>query len=290
MFSAYLIHILIIVVIYIILAMSLNLALGFTGLMNLGHIAFFGIGAYTSTLLTMAGIPFILSILLGGLLASIFGFILTKITNKLKGDYLAMATLGFSFVVYSVLLNWSSLTHGPIGIPGIPKPSIFGWHIQSNFSYLIFAILIATLIYFILKRITNSPYGKLLGAVRDDAIGAESLGKNVFRLKSQSMMISAFFAAIAGSLLAHYISYIDPSTFYLNDLIVIFTIVIVGGLGSLKGSIVAGILIIALPELLRFVDLPSAIIGTMRQMIYAVILIVILLYKPRGLFGKIDLD
>lgn len=103
-------------------------------------------------------------------------------------------------------------------------------------------------------------------------------------------MISTFFAAIAGSLLAHYISYIDPSTFYLNDLIVIFTIVIVGGLSSLKGSVVAGILIIALPELLRFVDLPSAIIGTMRQMIYAVILLIILLYKPRGLFEKIDFN
>jgi branched-chain amino acid transport system permease protein len=290
MFSAYLIHISIIVVIYIILAISLNLAVGFTGLLNLGHIAFFGIGAYTSAILTMNGIPFVISIILAGLLSSIFGFILTKITNKLKGDYLAMATLGFSFVIYSILLNWQSLTQGPLGIPGIPKPNIFGWHIQSNLTYLSFAIIIAITIFLILKKITNSPYGKLLGAVRDDAIGIESMGKNVFKLKSQSMMISAFFAGLAGSLFAHYLSYIDPSTFYLTDLIVIFTIVIVGGLGSLKGSVVAGVVIIALPELLRFIDLPSNMIGTVRQMIYAVVLISILLFKPRGFFGRIDLD
>lgn len=289
MLSAYLIHILIIVVIYIILALSLNLAVGFTGLLNFGHVALFGIGAYTSALLTISGVPFIISMILAGLFSSVFGLILTKICNKLKGEYFAMATLGFSFFTFSVLINWGSVTRGPLGIPGIPKPNIFGWHIQNNFTYLIFAIIIAILIYLILKRITTSPYGKLLGAVRDDAIGIKSLGKNVFKLKSQSMVISAFFAGIAGSLFAHYISYIDPSTFYLTDLIVIFTITIVGGFGSLKGSVVAGIIIIALPELLRFINLPSSIIGPMRQMIYAIILLAILLYKPRGLFGKIDL-
>lgn len=290
MFSAYLTHILIIVVIYIILALSLNLALGFTGLINLGHVAFFGLGAYTSALLNMAGVPFILSMLGGGMVASFFGFLLTKITKKLKGDYLAMATLGFSFVLYSIFLNWTNLTHGPMGIPGIPKPKFFGLAIHDNFTFLIFVIIIACLIYLILKKITNSPYGKLLEGVRDDALGLSALGKNVAKLKSQSLMLSAFFAGIAGSLFAHYISYIDPSTFYLTDLIVIFTITIVGGLGSLKGSIWAGIIIIILPELLRFIDLPSSIIGTMRQMIYAVILIIILLLKPRGLFGRIDLE
>lgn len=290
MLSAYLIHILIIVVIYIILALSLNLAVGFTGLINFGDIAFFGIGAYTSALLTIAGIPFPASFIIAGLFSSFFGLILTKICNKLKGEYFAMATLGFSFFTFSVLINWGSVTHGPLGIPGIPKPNIFGIYIQNNFSYLIFATIIAILVYLILKKITTSPYGKLLGAVRDDAIGIESMGKNVFKLKSQSMMISAFFTGIAGSLFAHYISYIDPSTFYLTDLIVIFTITIVGGFGSLKGSVIAGIIIIALPELLRFIDLPSSIVATMRQMIYAIILLVILLYKPRGLFGKIDLD
>lgn len=290
MLSAYLVHIAIIIVIYIILAISLNLALGYTGLLNLGHIALFGIGSYTSALLTLAGFPFILSLITAGLLASICGFILAKLTSRLKGDYLALATLIFGFVIYSIFLNWVSVTRGPLGIPGIPRPSIFGWYIQDNGTYLIFTIIVALIAYLILQRITNSRYGKLLEAVRDDAIGTASLGKNIFRLKYQSFMISAFFTGIAGSLFAHYISYIDPSTFFIHDLIIIFTIVIVGGLASLKGSIIAGIIIIILPELLRFLDLPSGIIGPMRQIIYALILIMILLFKPRGLFGRIDLD
>jgi len=276
MLSAYLIHIAIIIVIYAILAVSLNVAVGYTGLLNLGHIAFFGIGA--------------LALCASGIMASLFGWLLAKITAKLKGDYLALATLGFGFVVYAVMLNWTKLTRGPLGIPGIQKPNIFGWQITGAGSYLIFASVIALFIVLIIYRIVHSRYGKLLEAVRDDAIGAQALGKNIYHLKVQSMMISAFFAGIAGSLYAHYISYIDPSTFFLSDIIIIFTIVIVGGLASLRGSIIAAIIIIALPELLRFIDIPSSMIGPMRQMIYAVILILILMFRPRGIFGRIDLD
>src|SRR3989344_6313493 len=130
--SAYLIHLGILIGIYVILATSLNLAMGFTGLLNLGHIAFFGIGAYTSALLTMAGVPFIVAFFLAGILAALFGFLLVLATRNLKGDYLGLATLGFGFVVYSIFLNWTGLTRGPLGIPGIPKPLLFAWAIQSN--------------------------------------------------------------------------------------------------------------------------------------------------------------
>ena len=137
MFSAYLIHLLIIIGIFLILAISLNLTIGFTGLLNLAHIAFFGIGAYTSALLALAGWPWWLCFFAGGILASLLSFILIFATKKLKGDYLAITTLGFAFVVYSVLLNWTSLTRGPLGIPGIPKPRIDGLAVLSNQSYLI---------------------------------------------------------------------------------------------------------------------------------------------------------
>src|SRR3989338_11563208 len=133
--APYLIHLLILIGIYVILAVSLNLALGYTGLLNLGHIAFFGIGAYTSALL-INYIPFPLAILSAGILAGIFGYLLVLATGRLKGDYLALATFGFSFVVTSILLNWQSLTRGPLGIPGIPKPSFFGLTISSNLAYL----------------------------------------------------------------------------------------------------------------------------------------------------------
>ena len=289
MIEAYLIHIAIIIGIYIILATSLNLALGHAGLLNMGHIAFFGIGAYTSALLTQAGVPFLLALLAAGVLASIFGFILISATKKLKGDYLALATLGFNFVIYSLMLNWTSLTRGPLGIPGISKPSFLGIMFSSNISYLILTGIICIISVFIIYKVTKSPFGRLLEASRDDAVGLRVLGKDTFKLQTKAMMISAFFAGIAGSLFAHYITYIDPSSFQLTEIILIFTIVIVGGLASLKGSIIATIIIILIPELLRFVALPSSILGPTRQIIYAIILLAILLYRPKGLFGRVDL-
>ncbi len=288
MLNPYFVHLGILICIYIILALSLNVTLGYTGLLNLGHVAFFGIGAYTSTLLVKAGVPFIAAFIIAGLFASVFGYLLVLATRKLKGDYLALATLGFSFVVTSVLLNWSSLTRGPLGISGIPKPEIFGLLIKSNNAYFLFAIVIAVITYLIIWRITKSPFGRLLEATRDDELATRSMGKNTFALKYKAMMISAFFAGLAGSLFAHYITFIDPSSFALTELILIFTIVIVGGIASLGGSVAGTIIIILIPELLRFFALPSSILGPMRQIIYALLLIFILLYRPKGLFGRVD--
>lgn len=291
MIEGYLIHILIIIGIYAILASSLNLALGYTGLLNFGHVAFFGIGAYTSALLTkVSGWPFLVAFLVAGILASVFSFFLILATKKLKGDYLALATLGFSLVIYSFMLNLTRLTRGPLGIPGIPKPEILGLRFATNPLYLLLVVVVVIAVIFLLYRITNSRYGKLLEAVRDDAIGLAVYGKSVFRLKAQSMMLSAFFAGLAGSLYAHYITFIDPSSFYIHELILVVTIVLVGGLATLRGSVLATIVIIAIPEMLRFVDMPSSIIGPARQMIYALILIGIILWRPKGLLGKVDLE
>ncbi len=285
----YLIHLLILVGIYIILTTSLNLALGFTGLLNLGHVAFFGIGAYTSALLTMVGVPFFLALVVGGLFTSVFGYVLVLGTKRLKGDYLALATLGFSFVIHALFLNLVSLTRGPLGIPGIPKPSFFGVSIVSYPSYLFFVFVIVVICVYSISKIVHSPFGRLLQATRDDELGLRVLGKNTLALKAKSMMLSAFFAGIAGSLFAHYISYIDPSSFTLTEIILMLTILIVGGIASLKGSIVAAFIIILIPETLRFLELPSSIVGPGRQILYALILILILLYRPRGIFGRIDL-
>ncbi|MCB9798890.1 branched-chain amino acid ABC transporter permease [Candidatus Nomurabacteria bacterium] len=291
MISTYLIHIAIIIVIFAILAASLNLSLGYTGMINLGHIAFYGIGAYSSAILTIRhDFAFIPAIICGGLIASVFGWFLTVITSRLKGDYFALGTLGFAFVAYAVFLNWTSLTRGPLGIPGIPRPEIFGYVVRSTSDYLTFSLIVAAIVITFLWLLTRSRYGKLLEATRDDAVGLQMLGKNIFRLKYQSMMVAAFCAAIAGSLYGHYISFIDPSTFYLNDIVILLTIAIVGGLASLRGSIAAAIIIILLPEMLRFVNMPPSMIGPMRQILYALLLILILMFRPRGLFGKVDLE
>lgn len=289
MIHAYLIHLLILIGIYIIFALSLQLSIGFTGLLNLGHIAFFAIGAYASALLSLNGIPFWISFLLAGGIAMIFGFLLSLPMNKIKGDYLALATMGFTFVIHEILLNWQSFTQGPLGLPGIPRPSLFGFTLTNNLSYLMLTLMISLFSYLILKKITSSPFGKILEAIRDDELATRILGKNTFKMKAISLGTAAFFAGIAGSLFAHYVTYIDPNNFTLLDIIPTLTIVIIGGLASLKGTVLAAILLILLPEPLRFLGLPSSMLGPLRQMLYALILLFILLYKPKGFFGKVEL-
>jgi len=289
MIEEYFIHLLILIGIYLILAISLQLSIGFTGLLNLGHIAFFAVGAYTSALLTLNGFPFCIGLLLAGLIAMLFGFLLSWPTKKLKGDYLALATLAFSFVIYALALNWIGLTRGPLGLPGIPKPSLFGFVFSSNFSFLILTVIIALISYVVIKKTVSSPFGKVLEAVRDDELAAKVLGKNTFKMKTYALGISAFFAGIAGSLYAHYITFIDPSSFTLLQLIPILTIVIIGGLASLRGTLIATVIIILLPEPLRFIGFSSSIIGPARQIIYALLLLLILIYRPKGFFGRVNL-
>ncbi len=285
----YLLHLLIIINIYIILSLGLQFAVGYAGLMNFGHIAFFGIGAYTSALLTMNGVPFLLALLLAGIIAGIAGLVLTWAVRKLKGDYLALTTLGFSFVLVSILLNWTSLTRGPLGIPGIPRPDVFGLPIRSQTVYFVFTGMIALLAYLFFRRIDHSRFGTLVQGFRDNERFLAAVGKNTFQLKTKAMCISAFVAGVAGSLFAHYINFIDPYSFGLTEVILVFTIIIVGGLANVPGTIEATFIIILIPEVLRFFSLPSSILGPARQMIYALILLIILLYKPLGLRGKIQM-
>ena len=290
MIEAYFIHLLILIGIYLILAISLQISIGFTGMLNLGHIAFYAIGAYTSALLVLNGFPFWFAFLSAGILTMIFGYILSLPIKKLKGDYLALATMGFSFVVYAVLLNWTELTRGPLGIPGISKPSLFGINFSNNLAFLILTLIVVVVCYLLINKITHSPFGKVLESVRDDELASKTLGKNTSKAKTFSLMIAAFFAGLAGSLYAHYITYIDPSSFTIMQLIPVLCIVIVGGLASLRGTLIATIIIILLPEPLRFIGFPSSVIGPMRQIIYALILLLILIYKPKGFYGKVELE
>ncbi len=290
MISAYFIHLLILIGIYLVLTLSLQLAMGYTGLLNLGHVAFYAIGAYISALLSMNGVPFLLAILAAGAGAALCGALLALPTNRLKGDYLALATLGFSFVIYAIALNWVSVTRGPLGIPGIPKPDIFGMSFSSNVSFLVLTYVVVIIAYFIIRRVATSPFGRVLQAIRDDELAAKVLGKNTNRMKTLAMSFSAFFAGIAGSLYAHYITFIDPSSFTILQLIPIISIVIIGGMASLKGTVIATFVLVLLPEPLRFIGFPSAIVGPMRQIIYALLLILILVFRPKGLYGKVELE
>lgn len=260
--------------------------MGFSGLLNLGHVAFFALGAYTSTLLTQAGVPFVIALLLAGVLPALFGYFLAQPIKKLKGDYVALVTMGFSFVVYAVLVNWTSLTRGPLGIPGIYVPDM----LSSNVAYLVYALLIAAVVYVVIRKITKSPFGKLLQAIRDDELSMKTLGKNTLKMKSTSLAVAAFFAGIAGHLYAHYIMYIDPSTFGIMQIMPILAIVIIGGLASLEGTLVATLIVTLIPEALCFVGFSSGTVGPLRQIVFALLLLIILIYVPKGIQGKVKLE
>ncbi|MBL8991824.1 MAG: branched-chain amino acid ABC transporter permease [Spirochaetia bacterium] len=272
--------------IYLILGLSLNLALGFTGLLSLGHVAFFGIGAYTSALLATQGIPFPIAFLSAGIVSGLAGGLLAFPIRKLRGDYLSLATLAFHFVVFSLATNLEFLTRGPLGIAGISRPLGLG----NDYAFLGFVWFCVVIVFLFLFRLTRSPFGRLLEGVRDDEALLRTLGKNTLQLKFSSLFISAFLTGIAGSLFSVYVGYINPGTFNLEEVILALTLVIVGGVASLPGTVIATVILMSLPEMLRFLPLSSEVLGPLRQMLYAVILLAILRFRPRGILGKIDLN
>lgn len=282
----YILHILVISGIYVILAMSLNLIIGFTGLPALGHAAFSCVGAYISALLALQfGISPWLGLLIGAIGAMLVGTIIALPSLRLKGDYLALATFGFAVIVYSVAKNWISVTRGPLGLPGIPGFSIFGVQISSVWSYLLLVTLMVAATTFLMRRIVFSPFGRILRGIREDEIATAALGKDVNRHKILVFMIGAFFAGIGGSLYAHYITFIDPSSFTVMESIAILLMVVFGGLGSITGSFVGAIILVVFPELLRFLGMPSSVAAPVRQMVYGLMLIVLMLKRPQGILG-----
>lgn len=282
----YLLHILVIAGIYIILTLSLNLIVGFTGLPVLGHISFSCIGAYTSSLLALnIGVSPCIGLLIGACIAMISGVIIGYPAIRLKGDYLALATFGFGVIVYSIAKNWVSLTRGPMGLPGIPSFSILGFQLSSIWSYLLLVLIFVAITIFVIHRIVNSPFGRILRSIREDEIASEALGKNTTKYKLLVFIIGAFFAGIGGSLYAHYITFIDPSSFTVMESITVLLMVIFGGMGSLSGSIVGAVILVVLPELLRFLGMPSSIAAPMRQMIYGLLLVFLMLKRPQGIMG-----
>jgi len=283
----YFLHILVITGIYIILTLSLNLVVGYTGLAALGHAAFSCVGAYASSLLALNyGLSPWLGLLIGACVAAILGVFIGAPSLRLKGDYLAIATFGLGVIVYSVAKNWMSVTRGPMGLPGIPGFSVFGLQLSQVWSYLILVAVFVFLTYFVIRRVVNSPFGRILRGIREDEIAALAMGKNVNKYKIMVFVVGAFFAGIAGSLYAHYITFIDPSSFTVMESIAILLMVVFGGMGSLSGSFVGAAILVIFPELLRFLGMPSSVAAPLRQMIYGLLLIVLMLKRPQGILGK----
>lgn len=283
----YLIHIAIIISIYSILAISLNLIVGFTGLLSVTQAAFYGIGAYVTAIsVTTYHLNFFVSILLGAVTSGISALFVGYVLSKFDGDYFALGSFGFNIIIYSVFLNWQDVTRGPLGIPGISRPSIFGFEISENVHFLIMSALIAWLLFVLIKWITESSFGRVLKAIREDDKAIGVFGYNTHHFKLTSFVLSAMLASVAGSLFAVYITFIDPSSFTLNESIFILSIIILGGLANNKGAVWGAVFMIILPEALRFVGFPSDIAAQMRQAVYGLILVFLMMYRPQGLMGE----
>jgi branched-chain amino acid transport system permease protein len=283
----YFLHILILAAIYTVLTVSLDLLAGRAGLLSIAHAAFYGLGAYTSALLvTRLGASFLTGVLAGVVVAALFSFVVSVPSLRLRDDYFVIATFGFQMILFSVFNNWMEVTRGPLGIPGIPQPVIFGWHVTSHLDFLILAVAFACFAYFVVYRLTSSPFGRVLHAIREDEIFAKAHGKNTLYFKVAAFAVSAALAASAGSIYASYITYIDPTSFTVMESILIISMVIIGGAGSLWGPLVGAAVLVTLPEALRFIGLPSAVAANLRQIMYGGLLVIMMMFRPRGLMGK----
>jgi branched-chain amino acid transport system permease protein len=279
----YILHLFILICFYTLLSQSLNLSAGFTGLISLAHAGFYGIGAYTTALLSIQfGLSFWLNIPLAMIFSGTIALIVSFIALRTVEDYFIICTMGIQVIIFSIMNNWMNVTRGPLGIPGIPSIYFIGFRLDSKISYLTLSLFIVSLVWFLLRNISKSGFGKTLQAISEDEIFTKSIGKNVYLSKIVSFTMSAMFAAIPGTLYAHYISYIDPTSFTVNESIFILSIVIIGGLGNLTGSFLASAFLVLLPEALRFVGMPDNIAANMRQIIYGLILVLVMITGKNG--------
>ena len=274
----YLYHLVTFIALYTILASSLNLFSGYTGLLSLTHAGFYGVGAYTSALLSVNfNTPILLNFVLAILFNSMLAYSIALVALRTYEDYFVIVTLGVQVVIYSLMNNLMSITGGPLGVVGIPSIGFF----ESSLSFMLLSLLIMGGIYYLLHSFEKSAYALNLKGIKDDEILMQSLGKNVKAIKIKMFVISAAIASIAGVLYAHYISYIDPSSFTIHESIFIVSIVIIGGLGKLYGTFLASVFMVLLPEILRFVGLPDAFAANTRQIIYGCILVGLIIWQER---------
>ena len=278
----YILRIVTTAILYMILALGLNIVPGFTGLLDLGYVGFYGIGAYTSGLLAIHYDLSLWVILpLAALNGAIWGILLGAPTLRLTGDYFAIVTFGFSELVVLVIRNELWLTRGPMGLPGISPPSIFGHPLTRDweFFYLILLLLIVVLI--VVTRLQDSRIGRAWFAIREDEIAAQCCGVNLIRYKVMAFAISASIGAMAGAFYAKWFKFIHPDMFKFWESILILCLIVFGGMGSIAGTMLGALILIPLSEVLRAV-LPQGLFGA-RYLIYGLVLVLMMRWRPEGL-------
>ena len=239
----YVFHIIIMLNIYIMLTLSANLTIGMANLLTMCQAAFYGIGAYIGTYFLMQfNLPFVVIAALVMLLTGLFSILISFASVRLKGDYFVIATMGFQLIVYTVLYNWTDVTRGPYGIPGIPGIKLFGiLELSGIYAYLVLSLILMAIVVFLLHHLVKSPFGRVLNAIRADETMVKSMGRNTVMFKSWAFSLSAAVAGLAGTIYASYVSYIDPTSFTLDESIFIISALFIGGIGNTKGPILGAV-------------------------------------------------
>ena len=274
--------------IYAIAGAGLMILVGYTGLVSLGHAAFFAIGAYAYSLLGNAGLPFLLSLPLAGVVAALLGVFVGIAALRMTGIYLAIATLAFAVIVEKVLAEWGSLTGGHGGLR-VPEPEIFGFGLGSTTAFYYLCLTILVLVLLALINLLRSPTGRAFKAVRDSEISAQAMGVNLFRTKTLAFSISAGVTGLAGALYAYKFAVLFPDSFTIIDSITLLMLVVVGGLGSMHGVILGAIFVTLVPPMIAIVKdvLPDTVARAgLEPFTFGLILILFLMFEPLGLYGR----
>ncbi len=266
-------------ILYAILCMGLNLILGYTGLLSLGHAAFYGLGGYTTAILiTRYGFGFLPCLIISGIIALLFGMLLGLPTRKVRGDYFCLLTIAFGEIFRLVVQAWIEFTNGAMGIVGIPIPSILGWSIRTEMDFYYLGLILLAFTYVTLYLLIHSRFGRAFVAIREDELAASVMGINTAIYKIIVFGIGCFYAGLAGSYLAVYQTTVTPSNFRLEESCLMIIMVIVGGMGSLLAPIAGVILMTLATEYFRS-------ISEYRMLIIGGIMVLVLLFRPQGIFG-----
>ncbi len=266
---------------YIVLALGLNIVVGQAGLLNLGYVAFYALGAYTYAILsTTIGLSFWPGLVAGGLVSAAFAALLGMMTLKLRGDYFAIVTLGLGEITRIIANNWDSMTGGPNGISGIGRPRIAGYEIHTTMDFYYLMLILVILTVFSMQRLIASRIGRAWIAIREDEIAAEAMGINTYRLKLQAFVIGSAWAGVVGVFFAAKMAFVSPESFTFFESVIILCMVVLGGMGSIAGIILGALLLITLPEIFReFQDY--------RMLAFGVALVVMMVFRPQGLLGGV---
>lgn len=287
----YLYHILVMLEIYILLALSANQMVGLSGLLSLAQAVFYGVGAYvTAITITKFGLSFWLALPAAVFACVLTAFLFSFVAGRVRELYFSLVTLAVQIIFTSVIYNWISVTNGSHGISGISSPKFFGLNLGAPGSFALFGGLWVLLVILFYHWFLRTPISRLIQATRDDQITVLNLGKNPNYYKRISIILSAIIAGIAGSLYATYVTYIDPSSFTLDESILILSIVLIGGSGRIIGPIAGAVVYILLPELLKFMQLPDTVAANVRMVLFGLLLVVIVRFKPKGILGRYQIQ